>query len=255
MRIFILPPSFLGTTEFQLDKKDSHYLTRVLRLHIGDVFPGRDRQGNDWDLLLSEIGKQTVLLTCTPAVNLTANEHYVIKKNSMYLFQCICKGKKMDQIIRQSTEIGVSGITPVNSRYTIPVADSFSPVSQQKTQRWEVIIKEALQQSGSQVLTKLHQPQSFNELMDFLVDDYTGLFFHHEQISSKTLIETISEYKLSEARLPLAILIGPEGGFSPEEVDKMKKTGLKPAFLNTNILRAETAAVYALAAVQTLLSN
>jgi 16S rRNA (uracil1498-N3)-methyltransferase len=251
MRVFILPPSFSGTKEFQLDSKDSHYLTRVLRYKTGSVIPGRDRQGNDWDLLISEIDKKFVLLTCSPS----ANKHLHPPIPTISLFQCICKGKKMDQIIRQSTEIGVNEIIPVISRYTLSNAGSPTQISQQKLQRWEVIIKEALQQSGSPVLTELKTPESFEEMLEMIKNGYTGLFFHQEIISSSTMAETLLPYKEKENRLPMAVIIGPEGGFSESEVDKMRKTGLKPVFLNTNILRAETAVIYALAAVQTLLSD
>ncbi|NQT58406.1 MAG: 16S rRNA (uracil(1498)-N(3))-methyltransferase [Bacteroidetes bacterium] len=251
MRVFILPPSFSGTKEFQLDNKDSHYLTRVLRLHTGSLFPGRDRQGNDWDLLISEVSKNSVILTCAPA----ADKHLQTQTPSISLFQCICKGKKMDQIVRQSTEIGVNDITPVISRYSLSNAGSSAQISQQKLQRWEIIIKEALQQSGSPVLTELHKPRSFDKMLEIVENGYMCLFFHQEIISSSTMAETLLTYKEEEKRLPLAVIIGPEGGFSEDEVDKMRKTGLKPVFLNTNILRAETAAIYALAAVQTLLSD
>ncbi len=251
MRVFILPPSFSGTKEFQLDSKDSHYLTRVLRLQTGSLFPGRDRQGNVWDLLISDVVNNSVLLTCTPAVN----RYLQPQIPTISLFQCVCKGKKMDQIIRQSTEIGIKEIIPVISRYTLSNAGSSTQISQQKIQRWEIIIKEALQQSGSPVLTKLFTPRSFDEILEMVSNGYVGLFFHQEIISSSTLTETLLTYKESENRLPLAILIGPEGGFSEKEVDKMRKTGLNPVFLNTNILRAETAAIYALAATQTLLSD
>lgn len=251
MRVFILPSSFSGTKEFQLDSKDSHYLTRVLRLQTGALFPGRDRQGNDWDLIISEVDKKSVLITCTPAVN----KHLQSKIPAISLFQCVCKGKKMDQIIRQATEIGVTEIIPVISRYTLSNAGSSTQISEQKLQRWKLIIKEALQQSGSPILTEIQTSRSFEELLEMVKNSYVGLFFHQEIISSSSLEETLKTYKEKENSLPLAVIIGPEGGFSEKEVDKMRKTGLKPVFLNTNILRAETAAIYALAAAQTLLSD
>ncbi len=253
MHIFVLPPSFSGTKEFQLDSKDSHYLTRVLRLNAGSLFPGRDRQGNLWDLLISEVDKKFVLLTCTPA----SDKNTSLTMPSISLFQCVCKGKKMDQIIRQATEIGVKEILPVVSRYTLSNAGSSAHIPLQKVERWEIIIKEALQQSGSPVITELHTPQSFEEMLVFIESRYAGLFFHQEKLSSQSLTERLLEYKdkKGEKQLPLALIIGPEGGFSEKEVEKMRKTGLEPVFLNTNILRAETAAIYALAAVQTLLSD
>ncbi|MBL7005522.1 MAG: 16S rRNA (uracil(1498)-N(3))-methyltransferase [Spirochaetia bacterium] len=251
MHVFILPQSFSGTGEFQLDSKDSHYLTRVLRLHAGSLFPGRDRQGNLWDLLISEVGKDFVLLTCTPA----SEKNIFLTMPSISLFQCVCKGKKMDQIIRQATEIGVKEILPVISRYTLSNVGSSADISLQKIERWKIIIKEALQQSGSPIITELHTPQSFDEMLAFIESRYMGFFFHQERLSSSSLTENLLAYKEGKKQLPLAVIIGPEGGFSEQEVEKMKKTGLEPAFLNTNILRAETAAIYALAAVQTLLSN
>ncbi len=269
MRIFVLPPEFNGSKTLRLNRKDSHYLTRVLRLEPGAFIPGRDRSGQLWDLLLSSADPQGVVLTCSPAAE---HERSVSDPRvRIHLFQAVCKSKKMDQIIRQATEIGAASITPVITRFTISSGSgSRENFSKQKFERWETIITEAIQQSGSPVLTKLNQPISLEKMIRIVSanDNQTlrthdgewefpscfGVFFHQELISSQTLADIARDYFLLSKPLPIAAAIGPEGGFSPEEVQNMQKAGMKPAFLKTNILRAETAAVYALAVLQTLLT-
>jgi 16S rRNA (uracil1498-N3)-methyltransferase len=268
MRIFVLPPEFNGSKTFRLNRKDSHYLTRVLRLEPGALIPGRDRSGQLWDLLLSSADPQGVLLTCSPAAE---HERSVSDPRvRIHLFQAVCKSKKMDQIIRQAAEIGAASITPIITRFTVSSgAGSRENISKQKFERWGTIITEAIQQSGSPILTKLNQPISLEEMIRIVSANdnqsirnhdgkgefpgFFGVFFHQERLCSQTLADIARDYSLLSGPLPVAAAVGPEGGFSPEEVENMQKAGMKPAFLKTNILRAETAAVYALAVLQTLL--
>ncbi len=253
MRVFILPDTFTGTAQFTLNSKDSHYITRVLRYQVGDLFTGRDRQGDIWNLVISEIHDRAVTLSCSRGEAAAALSDSDTPE--LHLFQALCKGRKMDQIIRQATEIGTAAIVPVHSRFTVSApADSLSK-ARNRYERWETIVKEAMQQSGSPIFTQLHDVLTISEAVTYSREQKLyGIFFHQDPLQDQSLPQLIEGCQQATTQhRGIALFIGPEGGFSAEEVKEMLQAGMHQAYLKTNILRAETAAVYALAVVQALL--
>ncbi len=265
MRRFLLPPDFTGGRTCTLGAKDSHYLIRVLRLGPGALVPGRDRSGRMWDLIIAEADPKAAVLSCTPSGDPVTERSSVSSPAPegkppavpLHLFQSLCKGKKMDSIIRQATEVGAVAVTPITTRFTI-AGHGRQGIPEGKSGRWQTIVREAIQQSGSPVVTRIEEPLPFSRMLEE-VRGMFGICFHHERLSHTGLGSLTAEY-LHTCReqgkiLTLALIIGPEGGFAPEEVDAMRSAGIRPVFLETNILRAETAALYALAAVQTLAAH
>lgn len=248
MRIFVLPKDFKGSTHHTVTGKDAHYLSRVLRLKEGDSFTGRDVKGSLWNLTLESISKSNCTLTCEPA----ETEPFALTDAlpafkgpfpEIHLYQAICKGKKMDQIIRQATELGVKRIIPVSSAYC--VAD-FSGKEQEKTTRYQTIVKEALQQSGSPVVTEIASPLSIGQVAQDWAARGTALVFHQVETGKQ---ESLSSILHDSQDSPVALLVGAEGGFSNQEVSLLIEQGFHPVLLKTNILRAETAAIAAVAIV------
>jgi 16S rRNA (uracil1498-N3)-methyltransferase len=151
----------------------------------------------------------------------------------------------MDLIIRQAAEIGVSAILPVFSRNSIVQYERDSDI-EPKRLRWQKIIKEALQQSGSQILTTVGKPEKISHLA--IEENALVLFFHQDETDSIPLHNILANnYKL------IYILVGPEGGFTNDEVLSFKERHFIPVFLGSNVLRVETAAVAALSSVKLLL--
>jgi 16S rRNA (uracil1498-N3)-methyltransferase len=261
MRVFLLPASFAGDRECELTGKDYRYLIRVLRFSEGSCFPGRDAQGRLWDLMIEQIDHRNRIcrvsvreqqLSRTTGSNPLPS---VEQLPEIHLFQCVLKGKKLDTLIRQSVEIGIHTFTPVQSAFSVPDFLTKDPMN--KITRWEVIRDEALQQCGSSVMTAIARPISLGELIRDWDRSQLGIFFHQEPLNSLSLQQCIVQHQSSVGRgeFPVSLLIGPEGGFSDAEVADLKKAGFTPAFLRTNILRAETAAVYAAACTQMILSE
>lgn len=264
MKVFILPREFGGQTTFELQGRDHRYIARVLRMRPGTTFPGRDGKGTYWDLTVSAVEKDRTILSCIPSSSSGTDTPLDDQQPSsctsvaqqpplpeIWLYQCVCKGKKMDQIIRQATELGVLRIVPVISAYTIPLPGDDRTGG--RLERWRTIIREAQQQSGSRVMTEIQEPILIPELPSHWAesgDTGTGILFHHVPSPGPSLVEV-----MSTASTPVAVAIGPEGGFSEEEADMLKGIGFAVIRLKTNILRAETAAIYALATVQTLLTE
>jgi 16S rRNA (uracil1498-N3)-methyltransferase len=166
------------------------------------------------------------------------------------LFQALPKGDKMDLIVRQAVESGITEIVPFISEFSVARAPS---VEGQKFTRWERIIKEARQQSGSKCITTLHNPLKVKLLIEYWQtlknEGALGLVFHHQKgLEQKSLHEYLN---ISPKMVVFAI--GPEGGFSDSEVSLFLENDFKPVTIGDTILRTETAALYCAAAIRIIL--
>jgi len=165
------------------------------------------------------------------------------------LFQGVPRGNKMDLIVRQAAEAAVSLVAPFQSEYSTVKLNS-----EEKLMRWRRIIREARQQSGSTVDTLVREPCGVNALLEFwegLQKEYRrplGILLHQVDLDTGTLHDYLDE----EPDL-VVLAVGPEGGFSPEEVSLFMAAGFRPILLGSTVLRAETAALYGIAAIRTIL--
>jgi len=200
-------------------------------------------------LELKEVNKDSCILQATPIEKPIETTDSLPKNSnplpSIFLFQAITKQKKFEQIIRQSTELGVKAI--------IPVVSKFSTKEKIREERCQSMITEAIQQSGSLVATKFEDTISLLDIPSFWEDRGPLLFFHQNPIEKQerlsSILSTQSKYK------NIGILIGSEGGFHEEECNFLRKSGFHQLLLETNILRAETAAIYACSVCQFLLTE
>ena len=244
MKQFILPDFDNIDNEIILDKKETHYLKNVLRYKTGKIFSAADKSGNIWEAKILRFENEKSIIALFNKIEPTKGEREAIPE--IVLYQCLLKGKKMDLVVRQATEAGVSTIVPVESEFA--VAKIEEKQRKEKTERWEKICKEALQQSGSSVLTNVKQHIAFKQLDQFCKKTETSIFFHQNTIENKSLHQYL--FPVAER---VNIIVGPEGGFSDKEVRLMIENGFLPAYLGKNILRAETAAIYGIAAIKTIL--
>jgi 16S rRNA (uracil1498-N3)-methyltransferase len=252
MRLYVLPPSFSGEHYLTIRGNDSRYLIKVLRLKPGSKIIAKGPKGLLWQMTLKSSDKNSCSFIVAPLADIkngnSTDELPEENENlpNLHLFQCLCKGKKNETILRMATEIGVDSITFVQSRFCISKKDNNS-------ERYGAIIKEAIQQSGSLKDTKLNDVIPLMELPSFWNKKGTLLFFHQKSLKGQlSLSEVLQDYPIER---PLALLIGSEGGLSDDECIHLLSNGGIPILLKTNILRAETAAIYALSSVQTLLQE
>lgn len=239
MRLFLIPDSYSSGSLLELKGDDYHYLIRVLRYKKGYQFSGRDKTGDFFELTVKEVFDDKCILE----VKESKSEYTELPEITLY--QCFCKGKKMDQIIRQATEAGVFRIIPVVSDFSVSRLDT---EKSGKMDRWHKIIREAIQQSGSGVNTQIEAPATIDELVRIDKNRGIGLFFHQEALDHGTLHGYLSSNPES-----ISLVIGPEGGLSDREIKVLSDKNYESVYLKTNILRAETAALYAVSAVQTIL--
>jgi 16S rRNA (uracil1498-N3)-methyltransferase len=248
-----------------LEDNDYHYLVNVRRLATGEFFPALLPDGKETLVQVLSIEHGVLTGKCSADRFDKPNGHTGEgvadspshrQENSLppiILFQSIPKGDKMDLIVRQAAEGGITEIVPFVSEFSTA---KITAEKGQKFLRWERIIKEARQQSGSKNATALHQPLTKNELFDYWkkiceenASDSLGLLFHHQKgLENKSL-----HGYLNSVPHVLAFAIGPEGGFSDKEVTLFMENGFKTLTIGDTVLRTETAALYCAAAIRILL--
>ena len=248
MKQFILPAPPDHQNIIRLGGKDYHYLTRVRRLAEGDVFTAQDPRGTTYSVTIQSIDKKILTGVCRPV----EQEEPGISPPRIILFQAIPKGTKMDLIVRQAAEGGISEIVPFTSEYSVPHPDTQRTGG--RVQRWERIIREARQQSGSLESTTIVPPTDVSGVIDYWEslkqtgENPAGILLHQDPLAQGTF-----HGYLSNDTNTAALVVGPEGGFSRDEADRFVRAGFKPLVIGNTILRTETAALYAAAVIRVIL--
>lgn len=270
MRQFILENQNVKNGLITIDGKDFRYLRQVLRVKVGDMLNVRLPDGtleNSTVARVDEKSKKITLQICAGNSEKTITRgvqasdfNATLPERAYYLFQFIPKAVKFEQIVRQATECGVSVIIPVIGEYS--EKSSIAALEGAKRERLDRIIKEARQQSGSPVDTKVLAPVTLEQAVDFWNEQKdccdgseNGIAFvlSERDDCAENLWNTVE--KSPDAK-KIAIAVGSEGGISPEEVKILQEKGLfTPIHFAVNILRCETAALYGIAAVQSALNK
>ena len=261
MRFFLLPKTFSGQPQIELTGKDANYLVNVLRLREGARIMGRDRDGNPWDLLILSKTKTSCVLSCTQAESITeATDTMPTFRPTcpIVLYQCLPKGRKTDEIVKRATEAGVSAVVLVQSRNCVA---SFEGKEDSKLSRYDAIVTEAVQQSGSSVPTKVEGVIAIDEICaDFRkrmeaagCSSPLGIVLHQSSLEGqdRTVISLMNDVHPDG----VAIVVGPEGGLEESECSRLIEGGFHACVLRTNILRCETASIYTIGLVQSLLEE
>lgn len=166
----------------------------------------------------------------------------------IHLVQSVPKGPKLDFIIQKTIELGINAITPVISER--PVVRIEKERAEEKSRRWKKIAIEAAQQSNRLDVPDISPPLSFHDYMaSFKKGDLNLLLYEGEKrMGIKQVLRGIQQTKSGVKTIIL--LIGPEGGFSQEEVETAAEAGFTPVSLGDLILRTETAPIVALSILQ-----
>jgi len=253
MKRFVLsiPPNPEGMVH--LYDKDYHYLVRVRRLKPGSCFDALLPNGTEICLRVLSTVDNILIGECLGAsghvpLGLAPAEQAPSGLPPIALFQGLPKGTKMDTIVRQAAEGGVSVVAPFESEY------STARPNTEKLKRWERIVREARQQSGSATETLVRPPCGFEALLDYWEslkkahERPLGIVLHQEPLEKGSFHDYIRnnpDY--------VALAVGPEGGFSPREVSLFLAAGFKPLLMGNTILRVDTAALYGTAALRIIL--
>ncbi|MCR4948795.1 MAG: 16S rRNA (uracil(1498)-N(3))-methyltransferase [Treponema sp.] len=265
MRQFIVEKGREKNGLITLEGKDYRYFRQVLRVKAGDMINVRLPDGvlsNATVALVDEKQRRVTLQLCASTGSELAAEKSItrgvqaseienstsasgLSKVEYWLFQFLPRAQKFELIVRQATECGVAVIVPVIGEYT--EKSSVQALQGAKRERLERIIKEARQQSGSPVETKVLEPVSLEQALDLWSGDLGFVLSERDDCSGNLRAVVASAENIKRA----GIAVGSEGGISPEEVKYLQEKALfTPIHFAVNILRCETAALYGIAAVQ-----
>ena len=219
---------------------DAKHISRSLRMKTGEELTVCDTKGIDYFCTISAITDQEILLKINDTKK-TESEPTI----DVTLFQCMPKGEKIESVVQKSVELGVNKIVPVISSRCISRPDAKSGAK--KVARLNKIANAAAKQSGRGILPTVENLIDFKSMLGELENfDLVICFYELWGAPLKTLIENHKK---------IAIIIGSEGGFSVEEVETLKKCGVKIATLGKRILRTETAPIAALTSIMLLSGN
>ena len=218
--------------EFVLTEQPFHYLINVLRLSCGDVFLAFDNQNGEFECQITHVEKKKL-----NASILQKTREFEPSPDVWLLFAPV-KKDKTDFIIEKATELGVRKIIPVLTQRTI--------CSKTKTERFEAQAREACEQCRRVDVPQIEEEVQLSKILTNW-DEKRLLFFMDESQNGNCVFDVFSENNGK----PAALLVGPEGGFSPEEAKFIKSFSFTRSIsLGKRILRAETAAAAALSCWQ-----
>ncbi|MEK7453229.1 MAG: RsmE family RNA methyltransferase [Patescibacteria group bacterium] len=209
-----------------------HQVSRVLRKKAGDIVIVLDNSGFEFKCEIRQIVKNFLLLKILNKEK-NNNEPSII----LSLYQSLVKKDKMELIFEKCTEIGVSKFYPIISEHSVKLF--------LKVDRARKILKEATEQSQRGVVPKLADILKFKEaIMGCKGDSLNIIFYEKEKLEKITDFLIDNKERLGNIR-EINIFIGPEGGFSEEEIGIAREKGFILLSLGGRILRAETAAIIA----------
>jgi len=243
-RIF-LPPEELKSDKIAIKGDNARHLSLVLRIQPGEQVVIFDGQGYKYECTVIYAHKKEVI-----AVIDAKTACSVESPVSIILAQGLPKADKMDLIIQKSTELGVRSIVPL-------VTEHSQVRYAEKVERWRKIALSASQQSGRDRIPDIYELIDFEK---FIAGEFSLLEKGHEgKLPLQGLIFSEGEndrnlkqvlYEIKNATHRILLLIGPEGGFSKEEVTAAIDNGFVEVSLGPRILRTETAALAALSMIQ-----
>lgn len=233
---FYLPTALAPHTTLNLPDNIIRHI-HVLRLNAGDSITLFNGTGNDFAATLQEIGKRHAQCHIT-AQRQPENESPL----KITLVQAISSGERMDFTLQKSVELGVHAIQPIISERC--VVRLSGERADKRVQRWQDIAIAACEQSGRSIVPTVQPIVSFA--------DYLRQMPRHELHLMMSLHRATTLRDIAPAPQSLRLMIGPEGGWTPAEEQTALAAGVQTITLGKRVLRTETAAMAAMAAMQVL---
>ncbi|MEW6303122.1 MAG: 16S rRNA (uracil(1498)-N(3))-methyltransferase [Verrucomicrobiota bacterium] len=232
-------PSASHHQELTLPEREAHHAVNVLRIKEGERVVVLDGAGHEIMCQVRSCERGEVVLKVTQRHAIAPLPY------ELTLLQAITKGKTMDLIIQKATELGAHRIVPILSERTVAQVDAER--AEHKIEKWEATAIEAIKQCGSAWLPKIETPMSTK---DFLArgERFDLPLIATLQADSRHPREHFETYHAERSRRPktIGVWVGPEGDYTPAEINAIRGSGALPITLGQLILRSETAAIYCL---------
>ncbi len=244
MRRFHIPAAADGT-HITLSGSDAKHIRTVLRMKTGDCIFLFDDEGFEY--------RGEIIRFEPKGIGVRLLQKYASESESatqITLAQAVLKDRKLDEIIRQATELGVAAIVPFLSHRSVSRPDTDRLMHRKR--RWEKIADESLKQCGRSRAPEIRPAESFSDMLENIRECPIRIAFWENESAP-----------LSKARFGIqeggprriAVLVGPEGGFAESEIREAESAGFVTCSLGPRILKADTAAVAACTLVQFLFGD
>lgn len=218
-----------------IDGDDYQHLTRSLRIRIGENFVVEDSCGKEYFCEVVSINSKLVEMKA-----LSFFERKYSKNFEITLYFPVLKGDRTELILQKATEIGVNKFIPIITKNTVIQLDK----QNNKLKRWQTVLKEASMQSGRKGIPTIETAAAINEIPALLPNE-RGFIGSFDGIKWKDCEKNFADVR------DIAIVIGPEGDFTPEEVSCLKDKGFTAINISDNILRSETACIFFVSVLST----
>lgn len=227
------PETLTSSSHIVLEPNAARHVAKVLRLGNGASLRLFDGNGGEYSATIHEVGKREVTVAVA--------EHRPTEVESplhVTLAQGISKGERMDFTLQKAVELGVKRIVPLSTEHS--VVNLKGERRERKLDHWRGVIISACEQCGRNTLPELLPMQSFDSWVESASEGLRLILDHRAKsgISQLNIDTTVT------------LLIGPEGGLSGKEQEKAHAAGYTGLRLGPRVLRTETAALTALAAIQ-----
>ncbi|MGH2541395.1 MAG: 16S rRNA (uracil(1498)-N(3))-methyltransferase [Ardenticatenaceae bacterium] len=240
MHRFFISPELIEGSEVLFPSDLAHQISRVLRLREDDRVVILDNSDMEREVRLHSFSKRAVRGT-VEALRQNRGE----PRTYITLYMALLKGKKLDVVFQKGTELGASRFVPLVTQRS--VVGFVEDLSDARLDRWQAIVREAAEQSGRGRLPEVVDPLLFDVALA-QARTSQGVTLIPWEKGGKSLKSALRPV---EGRRPerINLFIGPEGGFEEDEILTARAYGAIPVTLGPRILRAETAAIAALAAI------
>ena len=238
MRRFIITPERIEGRRVTFDREETRHLARVLRLRPGDRVVASDGCGHDYTVRIEALGAAAIGTILDIGGGTTESPLAIT------LIQGIPKSDKMETIVRAATELGVTRVIPAITARTVVSLESGR--WQERARRWQRVAAEAAKQCGRAVIPAIAPPVPLTDAVEGVA--LGGLRICLWEGERRPLGEVLSG--IGTPAHSIAVVIGPEGGLAPDEVERARDRGWTIAGLGPRILRTETAGPAVLAILQ-----
>ena len=238
-----MPRFFVTEENIREDKificgEDAYHIARALRMAVGESVTVSDGKGEEYICHLTTI-RDELCECCIESRRHSDSEPPV----RITLFMAYPKGDKLELVIQKAVELGAERIIPFESSRCIKRPKKEK--AEKTTARLQRIADEAAKQCGRAILPKVGECVDYKEMLRLAGESDVSLFCYEAEDDG--LISRVLPGK--RGAKSISVIVGSEGGFSPEEAEAAKEAGLTPVNLGPRILRCETAPMYALAAI------
>lgn len=231
MKRFFVEEAQIEETQIVITGQDVNHIKNVLRMKVGDALWISDGKKKEYNCLIEHIGKAEVQTRI-----IYVQEPDFELPSRLYLFQALPKGDKMEMVIQKAVELGAYAIIPVATSRCVVHLDSSK--AKKKVCRWQQIAQSAAMQSRRLFIPKVYEVCSFAKALELANACPVRLIPYERAKGSKATANLLRGIQPGD---DVAIFIGPEGGFSEEEIQQAMACQVRPITLGKRILRTETA--------------